>query len=302
MTGAAAPPHVTLVLGAGGPVGQAFHAGVLRALAERCGWDARAADVIVGTSAGAQVGALLRAGWDTYRLLHRATSLPPARASSRARTRWPTSRAYLRAVVARPWTARLGPLVSALLPEGANDSPHIGEAFRGLFAGRWPRQPLWIPAVHVDSGARIVFGRDDAPAVDVATAVRCSSAVPGLRRPITVGSERYVDGGVASQTHVDLAAHAAEPAMARRRTVVVLSPLSRFAPLRLALRWELRPLLRRGIDLVLFEPDRAVAAAMGWNPMNAARAGSVAEAAYRATAERLARQGVTAAVRLLVGA
>ena len=37
--------HVTLVLGAGGVVGRAFHAGVLRALADRWGWDARSADL-----------------------------------------------------------------------------------------------------------------------------------------------------------------------------------------------------------------------------------------------------------------
>jgi NTE family protein len=45
---------VTLVLGAGGPVGSAFHAGVLRALAESCGWDPRRAELIIGTSAGAR--------------------------------------------------------------------------------------------------------------------------------------------------------------------------------------------------------------------------------------------------------
>ena len=55
-------PGIALVLGAGGTVGHAFHAGVLTALAEVCGWDARRADVVVGTSAGSVVAALLRAG------------------------------------------------------------------------------------------------------------------------------------------------------------------------------------------------------------------------------------------------
>src|SRR3954469_3439275 len=55
-------PEFTLVLGAGGPVGWAYHAGVLRALEEALGWDAREAAHVIGTSAGAQVGALLRAG------------------------------------------------------------------------------------------------------------------------------------------------------------------------------------------------------------------------------------------------
>src|SRR4051794_18162851 len=51
--------RIGLVLGAGGLTGDAFHRGVLRALADR-GYDARAADLVVGTSAGSMVGAFLR--------------------------------------------------------------------------------------------------------------------------------------------------------------------------------------------------------------------------------------------------
>ena len=45
------------MLGAGGAVGHAFHAGVLAALSDETGWDAGDAEVIVGTSAGSLVGA-----------------------------------------------------------------------------------------------------------------------------------------------------------------------------------------------------------------------------------------------------
>src|SRR3954447_25611621 len=57
-----AAPRVGLVLGAGGVAGLSFHAGVLSALEVDLGWDAREAAVIVGTSAGALAGGLLRAG------------------------------------------------------------------------------------------------------------------------------------------------------------------------------------------------------------------------------------------------
>src|SRR4051812_50070726 len=67
--------RVGLVLGAGGPVGHAFHSGVLAALAEG-GWDARDAAVIVGTSIGAVTGALLRAGVSPADLHARATGRP----------------------------------------------------------------------------------------------------------------------------------------------------------------------------------------------------------------------------------
>ena len=54
--------RIGLVLGAGGVVGQAYHAGVLAALEHDYGWDPRSAEVIVGTSAGSITGALLRSG------------------------------------------------------------------------------------------------------------------------------------------------------------------------------------------------------------------------------------------------
>src|SRR5437868_2709839 len=55
-----AGPRVALVLGGGGAMGAAYHAGALTALEQDLGWDAREAAVIVGTSAGSLVGALLR--------------------------------------------------------------------------------------------------------------------------------------------------------------------------------------------------------------------------------------------------
>src|SRR6185369_6425583 len=71
--------RIGLVLGAGGVVGHAFHAGVLAALTEKTGWDPRAAEVVVGTSAGSVVGALLRAGASAPDLLARATGQPLSR-------------------------------------------------------------------------------------------------------------------------------------------------------------------------------------------------------------------------------
>ncbi len=283
------------MLGAGGPVGHAFHGGVVRALAEVCGWDARAADLIVGTSAGAHAGALLRAGLSPRDLYARAVAepvsavgepiarlLPELSAPTATSRRWPGSPAYLRRALRRPLSARPGRLIAALLPEGDGGNEQVGHAFGRLFADGWPERPLWIPAVCFDSGARVVFGRADAPRVDVGTAVRCSSAVPGLRRPVEHGGARFIDGGIASANHVDLAA--------RAKLVIVASPLSRVPPLRLLLRAELRR-LSRGAQVALFEPDRDTAALMKWNFMDARVAPEVARAAYRAA--RRALEGST---------
>jgi NTE family protein len=294
-------PDAALVLGAGGPVGHAFHAGALRALRDGAGWEAAEVELLVGTSAGAQVGALLRAGFGARDLHARiaggplsgaaaaiARHLPPPDATAArgsAPRRWPASLSYLRRALARPWRARLGPLVAALLPEGGTDAAPLCAGLGRVHGTRWPDRTLWITAVRADTGARVVFGRPEAPPVDVATALRCSSAVPGLRRPERVAGARYLDGGIASPTHLDLLD---EPGRPPPPLVVVSSPLSRFAPLALLVRLEARRLARRGVRVVLLEPDGEVAAAMGWNPLDARGARRVAEAAYRSTLARVA--------------
>jgi predicted acylesterase/phospholipase RssA len=63
MSGAGVPRiGLGLVLGAGGVVGQAYHAGVLAALEHDWGFDTRSVDVVVGTSAGSITGVFLRLG------------------------------------------------------------------------------------------------------------------------------------------------------------------------------------------------------------------------------------------------
>ena len=44
---------IGLVLSAGGPLGDPWHSGVLGRLQETTGWDARTADLVIGTTAGA---------------------------------------------------------------------------------------------------------------------------------------------------------------------------------------------------------------------------------------------------------
>src|SRR5207342_3836371 len=67
---------VGLVLGAGGVVGHAYHAGTLATIAQVTGWDPRRAAVIVGTSAGSGVGATLRAGLAAPDFVARITGEP----------------------------------------------------------------------------------------------------------------------------------------------------------------------------------------------------------------------------------
>lgn len=282
--------RVGLVLGAGGPVGHAFHAGVLRALGEGLGWDARDADLVVGTSAGAQVGALLRAGLSGEDLAARASGHPlrPEAAEiarhyvrpnhkephpNAPRSRAPAAPRFLLEALRRPAHFKPGRLVSALLPEGRVRLHAQAEGLRRVFGERWPERGLWITAVHLDSGDRVAFGAPGSPEVDVGTAVACSGAVPGVHEPVRWRGRRYVDGGVASATHLDLLAESGLD------VVVVSSPLSMFSAMRALLRSEIRRLERK-VPVIAFEPRGEALRVMGFNPMALERSPAVARAAF----------------------
>ena len=149
-----------------------------------------------------------------------------------------------------------------------------------MFGMAWPERDLWITSVHLDSGTRTVFGSAGAPPIDVGTAVACSGAVPAIHVPMEWKGQRYVDGGVASATHVDLARDYSHD------LTIVSSPLSRYNLTRQLLLRDLR-----GFDpstVVVFEPSPEVVEAMGWNPMASERAPAVARLAYESTSRALA--------------
>ncbi|MCB9597683.1 MAG: hypothetical protein H6719_33510 [Sandaracinaceae bacterium] len=284
--------QVTLVLGAGGPVGHAFHAGMLRALADGLEWDPRAAHRVVGTSAGAQVAALLRAGMSADDLSARVMGHAMTEAGAAVARHWtrpeqdheelgpapayePASREYLRRVLRRPWTIRPGPFFSALLPRGRVCLEPQRQGLRNLFGDEWPEEQLWITAVCLHSGERVAFGREGAPEVDVGTAVASSGSVPSISIPVAAAGRHFVDGGMASATHLDLLHDVEEDGI-----VVVSSPLSMIPPMRILLALEVRRLQAAGKHVITLEPTGTASAAMGWNPMDTQRAARVAEATY----------------------
>ena len=263
---------IGLVLGAGGMTGDAFHRGVLRALRER-GYDARTADLVVGTSAGSMVGAFLRkpdavplrrmpAGATVHgQRLGRAPELSP-----------------LLAALRRPWKARLSVLATSLLPTGRHSTEFIAAGARMHHGKAWPDEPLWIVAVRRRDGRRVVFGRPGSPTTDVAHAVAASCAIPGFFHPVEIDGESYVDGGAHSPTNADLLrGHDFD-------VVLVSSPMS-VAPRRVrptldlglrmfwhrVLRREVRSLRRRCSRVVTFEPGGELLQVMGVNPLHGGR-------------------------------
>ncbi|HVF06004.1 MAG TPA: patatin-like phospholipase family protein [Frankiaceae bacterium] len=293
--------RVGLVLGAGGVTGEAFHRGVLRALRDVAGFDARRAEVIVGTSAGALVAASLRCSG--------SAALPPAAAAppDAALSRLPDPRALL-AVARRPWQARAGVLATSLLPAGRQPTDIFTAAIRARCGSAWPAEDTYICAVRRRDGRRVVFGMPGAPDIDVATAVGASCAIPGYFRPVVHGGEVYVDGGVHSPTNADVLAGRGLD------LVVVSSPMS-VSPravrpkldLSVRMMWhryvaaERHGLERHGTAVLTVEPGGDTLRALGLNALRAARVDQIEELAHDATVAELNRPAMAGRVALLTG-
>lgn len=313
------PPvsRVGLVLGAGGVVGQAYQAGVLAALDELLGWDARTAELIVGSSAGSVTGTSLRMGVGSADLAAMATGAPlspegerlyaeflpdsselpvPAAGSWIRPWRLP-SVALLARAARRPLAFRPGVAAMTLVPPGTVRLDARAAPLHQLVGDRWPDR-LWICAVRRTDGGRVVFGRPGAPPAALARAVLASCAIPGYFAPIDIGGVEYVDGGVHSSTNADVLR------TERLDVAVVVAPMSTHRPRRRSpdgpLRWashrrldrEARTLQSRGTMVVRFEPGPETLHAMGLRMMANDRSDRVVAAAVREARAQVAAAGL----------
>jgi NTE family protein len=290
--------NVALVLGGGGAAGNAWEIGIIAGLAE-AGLDlTEAADLVVGTSAGATAAAQVRSGIPAAELLASVLS-PPVRPVGQNRERPPslpmaTVFERMRAIGAAATSAAdLQRAMGAFgLESDATLGPGAGQR-RAIVAARlpcpqWPDRPMIVVAVNAHTGELAAFDRDSG--VDLVDAVTASTALPGLVPTHSINGTRYIDGGVRSGENADLASGYAN--------VVVLSPLggrNRTPPERGAdpagqfeglrrfpgadLASQVEALRKQGSRVEVITPDADSRAAMGTNQMDpatripAARAG-----------------------------
>jgi NTE family protein len=279
----------TLVLGAGGTLGEAWTRGLLSGLSAAAGLDFRSCEYVLGTSAGSIVAATLLSG--------RALD-----AGDRAARAWgeaaddespgglgDVGRAALRAgtVVASPLApiafAGLAPAgrlarsaALAVTPRPARRLDRLAGYLDRLgteFDGR-----LRVAAVDRGTGARVLFGAPGAPEAGVRDAVLASCAVPWLFAPVTISGREYVDGGVWSPVNLDAAPGG------RGAHVLCLAPTAGGGPLRpvtsAALVAEEMALRARGMRVRVVVPDNASVAAIGPRFMDGARVEGVLDAAF----------------------
>jgi NTE family protein len=308
---------VGLVLGAGGALGASWLMGALDALESETGWSASDADRIVGTSAGAVIGAALADGIDPASMcaynagrsleglaeVEQRVDVVAERVSGtelrlqRAVPKLgPGSWRLAMSTLVRPHRHAPSALLAGWLPRGFISTAPISRLVETFIDGQWPDHPAyWAVAADYGSGRRVAFGRHDAPPARVADAVAASCAIPSFYHPVTIGGRRYVDGGMCSPSNVDL--------LCGEDVDVVLclnpmssvaqatggSPSDRVAALLRAqngrrLGREARRLREDGKQVVVLEPGAEDVALMGLNLMNGRRRVEVMEQARRSMA------------------
>jgi NTE family protein len=314
--------RVGLVLGAGGVVGASWLIGALDALEAETGWQAVDAERIVGTSAGAVVGALAASGISSeYMCAHAAgrTLERFAEVESRAddlSAKLPGTdyRLQLALPPIGPGSWRLAAntmlhvrshsptvVLAGWLPRGFISTGPIHDLVESFVPGHWPDHPsYWAVAADYSSGKRVAFGRDDAPSPAAADAVAASCAIPGFYHPVKIAGRRFVDGGICSTSNLDLLCGAdldlvvcLNP-MSSVAPVAGGSPADRFARLMRAaagrrLAHEARKLRGEGTDVLVLQPGRDDCALMGLNLMSGARRVQVMEQARKSVARELHR-------------
>ncbi len=254
-----------LVLGGGGTTGIAWEAGVLDALAAD-GVDVAAADKVVGTSAGAIIGALLTLGVPPDALA--AEWLPRMRTLGRVDARMvagalldqlvPDRVGRLRQVAASPRVA-----------SGLSAEVFVRAISEHLIGRPWPA-PLVVTAYDPAAGRVVAF--DAASGVDLGRAVAASCAMPGVFPPIEIAGVPHLDGGCGSPANVPFAADCDR--------LLVLTPFHAAREPARRPRWQLAA-LPAGTRHLLLRPDLAALRAIGVDVLDAARSAPARDAGRR---------------------
>ncbi len=309
-------PRRGLVLGAGGVLGAAWAVGALCALEEVHGFDPRDADVIIGTSAGSVLSALLGAGVSATQLRDHQRGIPVT-SGPLAGYSWDYERATARRPGVPKWLApgsgrllrssarrlrHMPPtaVLSGFLPQGSQSLERVGHLVDAITPmDEWSPHPnLWICAMDYHTGKRVAFGKEGAPPASLAHAVMSSCAIPAWFKPVEIDGHQYVDGGACSATSADLLASM------DLDEVYVIAPMASFAMDRpehviakLERRWrvqvtkrclrEVEKVRANGADVVVLGPGPEDLEAIGANMMDVSRRMAVLETSCRTSIEAL---------------
>ncbi len=310
-------PTRGLILGGGGVLGGAWMVGALTALQEVHGFDARDADVIVGTSAGSIVGALLSSDVSVEQMVAHQRGQPitsgPLAGYSFDYEKAAGGSRPMRPKLRGPGSARMifsglgsvgrippTAVLSGFLPAGKGSLVRVGHLIDAITPmDEWsPHSNFWAVTMDYESGRRVPFGRPGEPPAPLSKAVMASCSIPGWFEPVEIGGRMYVDGGTWSATNADLVADLGLD------EVYVVAPMVSFhydrpqsMLTRLERRWrvqvtkrclrEVEKVRRGGADVVVLGPGPEDLEVIGGNVMALPRRMAVLDTAIRSTREAL---------------
>lgn len=251
------------------------------------GVDLTSADAVIGTSAGAVVGAQILSGVPIEELYSKQFRDPTGEVATHIPIRtlgrfliWmlmPGDERQLRARIGR----------AALRARTMPESERLRVIGGRLPVRDWPKRDLRVTAVDANSGEFVVFTRESG--VGLVDAVAASCAVPLVYPPATVGDRRFIDGGMRSVANADLGV-GFDP-------IVVLAPVSvALRPSRTA-EGQINS-LGKGVRSLVVKADQQARKAMGTQVLDPAfRASSAHAGWHQATSVARAVEEVWASVR-----
>jgi NTE family protein len=303
--------RTAIVLGAGGTVGIAYHAGVAKALAD-AGLDPAGADLVVGTSAGAIVGSIVRVGHDlddVWALAHAdenpfVEDQPFFRPDVVFSQGWRTPVGLARRMVGSAYVLQRSVVrwpvmnpprsMQRFYRAGLGSVTEQRAEFANWAGEEWPEEHLALCTFDIVTGRRVVLGAPSPSRPALPDAMRAASAVPLLYPPVRLGRRLLIDGAVSSSTNVDVAVAAGA------ELIVVAAPQS-YEPddapplhLRAAkelfhrrLECELRAARESGATVLVVRPDAEESHLHGLNLLRGDGHSEVAEMSHRRTAQAL---------------
>jgi NTE family protein len=274
-----------LVLGGGGSAGNAWLIGVLAGLLD-AGLDVTAADLTIGTSAGATAAAQLVGATPADLYAATLAAIPPQRPASAGpgggapRPAADHMQRLTSIIASAVDPADLRRRLGAAALEADASSDGSGQArWRATVATRltsqgWPDRVILLTAIDAETGEPTVFDRHSG--VDLVDAVAASTSNGFGVGPYGIRGHRYLDGGYRRNENADLAAGYAR--------VLALSPLGGRTLTPLAwghqLAVQVDELRAAGSRVETILPDADSLAAFGDNMMDLTRRAPAARAGY----------------------
>jgi NTE family protein len=194
-----------LVLAGGGLAGIAWETGILCGIADEAPDAAQAllaADVLLGSSAGATVAAQLGSGAGLDELFARQVEEESHEIDSGVDIEDVTA-LFVTAMMTPGATTeqklqRIGAI--ALATDTVAERVRRAVIAHRLPSHDWPRRKLRVTAIDAVTGELVVLDGDSG--VSLVDAVAASCAVPGVWPPVTIGDRRFFDGAVGSSVNL----------------------------------------------------------------------------------------------------